>query len=162
MSEIEELASRLEGLLLEEAAFLEEGARRLRLERKALISGETALLEEALGRWQELAEVRRERDRRRTVLLDRLSALTGLRPGEVSISRISGRLTPVVRARLLRAGEKVKTAARRAALEAAVGGELLEEAARFHEGLLRTIGDALHRRGLSAEGPGISLLDARG
>jgi len=150
MSELERLAGEMEALLMEEASFLEEAAARLRRERKAL------------------AEVRRERDRRRAVLLDRISTLTGLRPGEITASRVGAILSPATGGRLTRAGARLKAAARKAAVETAVGRDLLEEAARFHEGLLRSIGEAFQELGIAqggpggTEGPGISLLDARG
>lgn len=168
MSELERLAGEMEALLMEEASFLEEAAARLRRERKALISGEKEILEQAVERWQDLAEVRRERDRRRAVLLDRISTLTGLRPGEITASRVGAILSPATGGRLTRAGARLKAAARKAAVETAVGRDLLEEAARFHEGLLRSIGEAFQELGIAqggpggTEGPGISLLDARG
>ncbi len=168
MGDLEALAREMEALLEEEAAFLERAADRLRRDRKALVSGDARVLAEALEGWQKLAEVRGERDKRRAVLLDRISSLTGLRPGEVTLSRLGKILGGKAGERLASLGGRVKKAARAAALEAAVGRDLLEEAARFHEGLLRSIGKAFREQGISppgrscAEDPGISLLDTRG
>ncbi len=168
MLEIDKLALEMETLLREETVFLEEAAELLRKERKALVSGDGKLLERAVEAWAELAEARKDRDRRRAVLLDRLGHLAGLRPGEVTVSALAPKLRPGTAGRLRAAGEHLKRAARAAALEAAVGRELLEEAARFHEGLIRAIGEAFREKGIvpagsgGAEGPGISLVDARG
>ncbi len=168
MNDLETLARKLEALLLEEAAFLEKAAARLKGERKALVSGDGETLRKALEGWQELAEVRGERDKRRAVLLDRVSSLTGLRHGEITVSRLRPLLSPEAGERLAAAAARMKKAAREAAVEAAVGKELLEEAARFHQGLLLSIGRAFQERGIApagaggGDGPGISLLDTRG
>ncbi len=168
MDDLETLAGRMVALLLEEAAFLEEAAARLKRERKALVSGDGSALRKALEGWQELAEVRGERDKRRAVLLDRISSLTGLRHGEINVSTLRPLLSREAGERLAAAGARVKKAAREAGVEAAVGKELLEEAARFHQGLLLSIGKAFQERGIApagsghGSGPGISLLDTRG
>jgi len=142
MADIKELCRELAELLLREERCLEEATTALKRDRQALASARGSLLEEANRSWTELAAGRSDLDRRRAMLIDRISRETGLEPRAIRVSRLARLVGEPEAGALRRAGERVRRAAREAALQAAIGHDLLEEATRFQEGLIARLAGA--------------------
>jgi len=142
MSELEKLADQLNALLRREIKCLEATASCLKSDRKALISGQGSVLGEATENWQTLTSNRADLDRQRALILDRISAILDIPAARLNVTKIARFLEYPLDMELRNTGDRVRQAARQAALEAAVGRDLLEESAHFHEGLLRNIAAA--------------------
>ena len=147
-----------------EIRFLERASILLRNNRKALISGETRALENALVRWTALEKEKEREEEKRAALLSEIARAFGMEFKDLNFSGLLPFVGGKWRARLEALSKRLIKVSEEAAIQAAVGWELLEQAARFNEGLLKSISRAIEGAGnkIPVDANGITILDTLG